>query len=72
MRKVRRRKCPALVGRKEVARILGVKSENLFRDVAGLPEPLQDRGIRGFEVTTGPLWPLAEITELARSRAAAR
>jgi hypothetical protein len=66
--KIKRRSCPALVGRKEAARILGVKPENLFRDVPEIPEPLQDRKIKGFEVTTGPLWPLDEILELASQR----
>lgn len=70
--KIKERKVPALLGRKEAARELGVKPENLKRDIAELPRPLQERGIKGFEVTTGPLWPLAEIIELARKRKAAR
>lgn len=68
--KIRERKVPALLGRKETARELGVKPENLKRDIADLPRPLQERGIKGFEVSTGPLWPLAEIVELVRKRAA--
>jgi hypothetical protein len=67
--KVRRRRSPALVGRKEAAAILGVKSNNLQRDFPELPEPLQDRGIEGFEVGATPLWPRAEVQELADKRA---
>lgn len=66
---VRRRRAPAIIGRKEAARILGIKPENIGR-IVELPEPLQERGIEGFEVSTGPLWPLAEIRELAAKRAA--
>jgi hypothetical protein len=65
--KIRRRSCPPLVGRKEAARILGLKSENIYR-IAEMPPPLQERKIKGFEVTTGPLWPRAEIEELAQHR----
>jgi hypothetical protein len=59
--------CPAIVGRKEAARILGLKSENIYR-IAEMPPPLQERRIKGFEVTTGPLWPRAEIEQLAKHR----
>lgn len=63
--------CPALVGRKEAAEMLAVYPENIFR-VPGLPRPLQDRRIRGFKVTTGAIWPRAEIEALVKVEAARR
>jgi hypothetical protein len=68
---VRERTAPALIGRKEAARLLGIKPENLYR-IEGVPRPLQDRGIKGFEVTTGPLWPRVEIEELVKLTKAAK
>lgn len=67
MAKIHKRVVPALVGRKEAARMLGLKPENIGR-VASLPTPLQDRGIEGFEVSTGPLWPRVEIEALVEAR----
>ncbi len=65
MRKVRLRRVPALVGRKEAARILGVSNPNLHL-VKGLPPPLGiQRGVEGHEVAHGPLWVRSEIEELA-------
>jgi hypothetical protein len=60
-------KVPALVGRTECARILGVRSENLGK-VRGLPAPLQDRGIDGFDVGATPLWTRFEIERLRDER----
>jgi len=61
------RKVVALVGRKAAAEILGVWPENMGK-VVDLPPPLNDRGIEGFDVTV-PVWPRAEIEELASQRA---
>lgn len=66
--RIRRRKSPALVGLGEAAAIVGTKRQNL-RLLKGMPEPLQDRGIEGFEVAATPLWPRAEVQELADKRA---
>lgn len=66
--KIRRRKSPPLVGLTEAAEILKMKKQNV-RVLRGVPEPLQDRGIEGFEVAATPLWPRAEIVELAEKRA---
>lgn len=65
--KIRRRKVCALVGTKEASAILGVLKNNL-NAIVGMPEPLQERGIEGFEVAATPLWPRAEIEELATKR----
>ena len=58
----------ALLGRSEVAALLGVKSENLMRNFPELPPPLQKRGIKGFAVSTGPLWPRSEIVLIRDER----
>lgn len=67
--KIKRRKVPAIVGLAEAARLLGMKKENVRR-LAELPEPANDRGIEGFEVSATPIWPRIEIEELAANRAA--
>ena len=64
---IRRRKSPALVGLAEAAEILEAKKPNV-RVLPGMPEPLQDRGIDGFAVSATPIWPRAEIVELAAKR----
>ena len=66
--KIRRRKCPPLVGRSEAAAILGVAQNNLRR-MADVPEPLNERAIPGFEVSATTLWPRAELEEVAAKRA---
>jgi hypothetical protein len=69
--KIQQVPCPPLVGRVEAAKILGVHKQNAtVSRIPELPPPLQQRGIRGFEVSAGPLWPRAEIVELARKRRA--
>lgn len=65
--KVRRRNTPALVGRSEAAAILKVAQQNLRR-MADMPEPLNERGIKNFAVSSGPVWVEAEIRELAEKR----
>jgi hypothetical protein len=57
---------PPLIGRKEVARILGVQAQNVYR-VKGLPSPI-GKGIEGFEVSSGPLWLRSAIEALAAQR----
>lgn len=57
-----------MVGLTEAAAILGVSKANLRRDVKGLPEPAQDRGIEGFEVRATPLWHRQEIEDLKEAR----
>jgi hypothetical protein len=68
--------CPPLVGLGEAAAILGTQKQNLIRyngeRLAGLPAPLQERKIKGFEVIATPLWPRAEIVALAKLRRARR
>jgi len=70
--RVRRRKTSPMVGLREAASILGTAKQNLIRSngqrLNGLPPPLQERGIEGFAVIATPLWPRAEIEELARLR----
>jgi hypothetical protein len=56
----------ALIGRKEAAGILGVAPPNLDRIT--MPPSMQERGIDGFEVSSGPLWPREEIEKLAAER----
>jgi len=56
----------ALIGRKEAAAILGVAPPNLDR--LEMPLPMQKRGIDGFDVSSGPLWPRDEIEKLAVER----
>lgn len=63
----RRANVPPLVGRAEAAEILGVRSENLGK-VRGLPAPLQDEGIEGFDVRATLLWRRAEIETLRDAR----
>lgn len=58
---------PALVGRKEAGRILGVEPENMKR-MKDVPPPLQQRGIKGFEVGATPLWLRSEIVAVATAR----
>lgn len=58
---------PALVDHKAVCRILEISSGNLGK-VANLPAPLQERGIRGLDVSAR-LWLRSEIEALAKSRA---
>jgi hypothetical protein len=65
--KIKRVRVPPLVGRREAARILGVLPENMPR-MAVIPEPLQDRGIEGFDVSQTPLWPRAEIEQVRDER----
>ncbi len=67
MAKIRRRKLPGIVGLAEAAKILGMKKNNVRR-LRELPEPANERGIEGFEVSATPIWPRAEIEELAEQR----
>jgi hypothetical protein len=62
-------KMPAIVGHKEVCRILGCTSGNLDRQ-ANLPPDLAQRGIPGFEVSVTRLWFRDEIEAMAADRAA--
>jgi hypothetical protein len=61
-----------MVGLAEAAVILGTAKQNLIRSngqrLNGLPPPLQERGIDGFDVIATPLWPRSEITELRELR----
>lgn len=54
------REVPALMGAREAAEELGVKTPNL-RKVAGLPDPEQ-------ELASGPVWRASDIRALARRR----
>lgn len=62
---------PALVGKGEAAKILGVRPGNMARDIPELV-PLQDRKIKGFEVCATPLYLRAEVEALAVSRGRGR